>query len=191
MFIEKNRFVFYCKKKVAGGYGAGATPERLNNPFGIDVDNAGTIYIADYNNHRIQMWYPGAAVGITIAGQTGVAGSWSYLLNNPAWVVYDQQYNYLYIMDSANDRIQRWVPGAQFGTTMVSSSTMVNPFGLTITSTGDFLVADFNQYRVLQFSMSCRMYIIQFENIFFCFFFKLKLQAHQQQHYQHVSFIDK
>lgn len=44
---------------MAGGYGAGSTPEKLYYPRGLDMDNNGALYIADSSNHRIQLWYPG------------------------------------------------------------------------------------------------------------------------------------
>ncbi|CAF4113824.1 unnamed protein product, partial [Rotaria magnacalcarata] len=138
---------------VAGGYGAGSTPEKLYYPLGIYVDNMGIIYVADYYNHRIQQWYPGAATGITVAGQTGVAGSWSYLLYYPTAVIYDQ-YNYLYIVDSSNNRVQRWVPGASYGIT-VASSTMSNPRGLSLDSSGNIIVADMSLHRIISFAVSC------------------------------------
>ena len=45
--------------QVAGGNGAGSTAERLNNPWGIFVDVNGSLFIADRNNHRIQLWESG------------------------------------------------------------------------------------------------------------------------------------
>lgn len=45
--------------QVAGGNGAGSTPERLNNPWGIYVDVNGSLFVADRNNHRIQLWETG------------------------------------------------------------------------------------------------------------------------------------
>lgn len=44
---------------MAGGSGAGTTPEKLNGPWGIYVSNNGTLYVVDRLNHRVQRWYPG------------------------------------------------------------------------------------------------------------------------------------
>ncbi|CAF5224597.1 unnamed protein product, partial [Rotaria magnacalcarata] len=41
---------------VAGGNGAGSTPDKLNSPWGIYVDNTSGIYIVDRGNHRVQYW---------------------------------------------------------------------------------------------------------------------------------------
>jgi len=36
------------------GDGSAATSEKINNPYGVAVDSAGNIYIADTSNHRIR-----------------------------------------------------------------------------------------------------------------------------------------
>ena len=63
-------------------------------------------------------------------------------------------------MDAGNNRIQRWVPGATYGITVVASGTMSNPRGLRFDTLGNLVVADFSQHRVLSFGMLCRMYRI-------------------------------
>ena len=44
---------------VAGGNGAGSTPEKLSSPWGIYVDPNAGIYIVDRGNHRVQLWATG------------------------------------------------------------------------------------------------------------------------------------
>lgn len=95
-------------------------------------------------------------MGITVAGQTGVSGSWSYLLTYPTGVLYDQN-NYLYIMDSSNSRIQKWIPGASFGIT-VAATPMSSPRGLSFDLLGNIAVADMSNHRIISFAMSCRKY---------------------------------
>lgn len=43
---------------MAGGNGFGDEMNQLDSPWGIYVTDSGDIYIADYNNHRIQKWTP-------------------------------------------------------------------------------------------------------------------------------------
>ena len=48
---------------------------NLNKPYGITLDAAGNLYIADNINARIQKWGPGATEGITLAdGLMGFGG---------------------------------------------------------------------------------------------------------------------
>ncbi|CAF4308957.1 unnamed protein product, partial [Rotaria magnacalcarata] len=68
---------------VAGGNGAGNTADKLSSPWGVYVDVNASIYVVDRGNHRVQMWSPGASVGITVAGSTSDAGPWSYQFNSP------------------------------------------------------------------------------------------------------------
>ncbi|CAF4815581.1 unnamed protein product, partial [Rotaria sp. Silwood1] len=138
---------------VAGGYGAGGASYQLYYPLGIYIDNAGNLYIADNYNHRIQLWYPGAAIGITVAGRSGVSGPWPYQLSNPSSVIYDQ-HNYLYILDAGNSRITRWVPGAEYGITVVAAP-MSSPRGLTFDGNGNMIVADNSNHRIISFAMYC------------------------------------
>jgi hypothetical protein len=61
----------------------------------------------------------------------------------------------MYIMDYGNARIQKWYPGASYGTTVVSA-TMNLPIGLRIDRLGNFFVADTSYHRVLSFGLTCR-----------------------------------
>lgn len=44
---------------MAGGNGAGSTPQRLNDPWGIYVDSSQAVFVCDRANHRIQRWDAG------------------------------------------------------------------------------------------------------------------------------------
>ncbi|CAF3949962.1 unnamed protein product [Rotaria magnacalcarata] len=114
---------------MAGGNGGGLNPYQLNNPFarniyagipgrygnssaqlfypeGITLDKYGNLYIADCQNHRIQMFCPNAIFGITIAG-TGQPGNSSHELSYPGDVAFDAELN-LYVTDTFNSRIQKF-----------------------------------------------------------------------------------
>ncbi|CAF4908091.1 unnamed protein product, partial [Rotaria magnacalcarata] len=44
---------------VAGGQDQGSALTQLHNPRGIFVDTLGTLYVADWGNHRVMRWTQG------------------------------------------------------------------------------------------------------------------------------------
>ncbi len=56
---------------VAGGHGHGDALTQLSSPRGVVVDQWGTIYVADFSNHRIMLWVKGAKKGNIIVGENG------------------------------------------------------------------------------------------------------------------------
>ena len=41
-----------------GGPASGSAPGQFYNPFGVTLDNAGNLYVADTNNYRVQKFGP-------------------------------------------------------------------------------------------------------------------------------------
>jgi hypothetical protein len=83
------------------------------------------------------------------------------------------QYGFMYILDTGNSRIQKWVPGASYGTTVISA-TMNNPSGMTFDLFGNLFVTDTNYQRILSFGLTCRkllciltFILIKFNHMFF------------------------
>ncbi|CAF1132663.1 unnamed protein product [Rotaria sordida] len=91
---------------INGTRGSNAT--LLNYPVGVTMDPMGNTYVADRNNHRIQLFLAGQSIGMTIAGVTNATGTSSTLLNNPYSMVFDAQLN-LYVADTYNHRIQKFM----------------------------------------------------------------------------------
>ena len=81
---------------VAGNGTYGNTPSQLYYPMGVYVDPNNAIYVADYDNHRVQKWLPNAVSGTTVAGATGTCGSGSGLLCNPNRIYGDSKQKSLY-----------------------------------------------------------------------------------------------
>ncbi len=103
----------YAGPGTAGTVGDGglATSAYLNTPFGVTLDTAGNVYVADRGASRVRMIVPAGTI-TTVAG-TGVAGytgegivATSSALNLPASVAVDSFGN-LFIADSGNDRVRR------------------------------------------------------------------------------------
>lgn len=100
---------------------------------------------------------------MTVAGESSVAGPFSYQLNGPTSITFDQ-YTNLYVLDANNNRIQRWSPGATYGITVVSAS-MNTPYGLKLDSYGNLYIAEYNNHRIAAFKMYCR----KFHKMLYCF----------------------
>lgn len=116
-----------------------ATSANLFNPYGVAVDSAGNIYIADRYNQRIRK-VTAATGNISTAAGTGTAGyngdgiATSATLNYPYGVAADTAGN-IYIADTANQRIRAvgqlpmphiasiWPPSAVVGTSLTITGT--------------------------------------------------------------------
>ena len=92
---------------VAGGQGKGDGSNQLSSPCGMFIDDDQTIYIADYENHRIVEWKKNSKNSQIVAGGNG-RGNRNDQLNQPTNVIIDQQNDSLIICDAGNRRVVRW-----------------------------------------------------------------------------------
>ena len=85
----------------------GSLADELAYPTSVTMDLLGNVYIADEGNQRIQLFMVGQSEGTTIAGTVNSGGNSMNLLNIPAGVAVDEQFN-LYVADRNNSRIQKF-----------------------------------------------------------------------------------
>jgi sugar lactone lactonase YvrE len=144
---------------VAGTGTVGSAANEFNNPCGIFIDDAQTLYVADYDNHRIQKWTDTASSGITVAG-TGISGSSLAHLSYPNSLVVDTN-GYIYIADSGNNRIVKWAPNATSGVCVAActdtsgnqANQLYNPYALAFDSNGSMYISDAYNNRVQKFQI--------------------------------------
>lgn len=86
----------------------GDTSMLLSYPMGVTLDSMDNVYVADRDNHRIQLFLAGQSNGITIAGISGTSGSNATTLNSPCSIALDAQLN-LYVADTYNHRVQQFI----------------------------------------------------------------------------------
>lgn len=148
----------------SGDQGA-AAEASLFEPFGVAVDSAGNLFIADTSNHRIRK-VDISGIITTVAGN-GVGGfsgdggkATSASLNTPISVAVDDAGN-LFIADSFNSRIRK-VDVAGVVTTVAgngesrfsgdgvaaTSASLCVPFGVVVDAAGNLFIADTSNHRI-------------------------------------------
>ncbi|GAA2657293.1 RICIN domain-containing protein [Streptomyces lunalinharesii] len=93
------------------GDGGPATAAQLDGPFGVAVDSIGTLYIAEFSNHRVRKVTADGKIstvaGSDTAGFDGDDGpATSAQLNKPTGLAVDRA-DTLYIADHANHRVRK------------------------------------------------------------------------------------
>ncbi|CAF1593815.1 unnamed protein product, partial [Adineta steineri] len=88
---------------IAAGNGtSGLESNMLNNPHGIFIDVNFNLYVADHDNHRIQLFQPGELNAITVVGDGSL--NITITLAYPTGIILDGN-GYLFISDTNNNRI--------------------------------------------------------------------------------------
>ncbi len=129
----------------------------LFTPYDVALDsNTGTLYIADYNNHRIMSYASGASSGIIAAGGNG-AGFMNTQLYAPARCYFDSLSNSLIIANFGSNTVVRWNLGDTEWTLLaddingLSGNTSTYFWGsrsLTMDPMGNLYVVDRNNHRI-------------------------------------------
>ncbi len=134
-------------------------------PFGVAVDAAGNLFIADAGNNRIRKVTPGGVIS-TVAGNgtQGFSGdggpATSAQLNYPWGVAVDTAGN-LFIADTDNNRIRKVTPGGVISTVAgngttgdsgdggpANSPSSISPYGVAVDTAGNLFIADTVNNRI-------------------------------------------
>ncbi|CAM4844670.1 unnamed protein product [Rotaria magnacalcarata] len=125
---------------VAGGNGPGGGMNQLNGAHGLFLDNDQTLYIAEWENHRIVEWKIGAACGRIVAGGNGQ-------LKNPADLIVDKARDSIFICDSGNKRVVRWsLRNVNNGETIIAGIGCNG--GVTMDEQGFLYISDEERHEV-------------------------------------------
>jgi hypothetical protein len=148
----------------------------FSNPYGVSVDAFGTVYVADFGNHKIRAIYFNRVV-ITVAGG-GASGSQSgnnngigsnALFNQPVGVSVDK-FGTVYIAELSGHRIRAIFPnqtvitvagGGASGTLngnnngIGSNALFFNPTGVFVDTFGTVYVADQGNHKIRVISRTC------------------------------------
>jgi len=149
------------------GDGGPATSAQLNAPFGVALDSAGHLYIADTGNQRIRKVDAETGIITTVAGNgsfgfSGDGGpATSAQLKNPFSVAPDSA-GHLYIADLGNQRIRKVDTGTGIMTTVAgnrsfgfsgdggpaTSAQLHAPLDVALDSAGHLYIADLGNRRI-------------------------------------------
>jgi serine/threonine-protein kinase len=109
----------------------------LYQPQGLAVDNAGAVYVADFNNRVVKL-----TAGSTTQTVLPFAG-----LNFPEGVAVDGQGS-VYVADRGNNRVLKLPAGANAAVALPFTG-LKNPDGVAVDTAGDVYVTDTDNNRVL------------------------------------------
>jgi len=118
---------------------------------GIYVTSTGDIFVADSNNRRVVKWSANATSGVLVAGGNGY-GSGPDQFSMISNIFVDEINNVLYVVDSPNQRIQRYKNGSPNGTTVIGGgpktvlsdvvSEYIQPLSVLVDKMGNVLVGE-------------------------------------------------
>ncbi len=139
-----------------------ATNAQLQNPFGVAVDSAGNLYIADTNNHRVRKVANGVITTVAGGGVSGLGDNGpatSAQLSAPGGIAVDIAGNLL-ITDLYNNLVRKVTGGVI--TTVAGNGTqgfsgdngpatkgqLNGPLGVAVDASGNIYVADEGNNRI-------------------------------------------
>ncbi|CAF0928731.1 unnamed protein product [Adineta steineri] len=143
---------------VAGGNGEGDELNQLKTPAFIFVDEDQSVYVSDWNNHRVMKWIRDAKEGAVVAGGNSQGEDLNQLYHPQAVVVDDL--GQIYVADQWNNRIMRWREEKEEGEIVVGGNgsgghpNQLNyPHGLSFDNEQNLYVADFGNDRIQKFEV--------------------------------------
>jgi len=141
------------------GDGGPATAASLSWPYGVAVDAAGNLYIADHDNDRIRKVTLGGTISTAAGGGSGGDGgpATAAWLVQPSGVAVDAAGN-LYIAETVHDRIRKVTPGGTITTVAgggsggdggpATAASLWMPSGVAVDAVGNLYIADTGNNRI-------------------------------------------
>jgi len=165
------------------GDGLSAAKAQLNGPWGVAVDAAGILYIADSNNRRIRK-VSSSGVITTVAGNGVVSGyagdggpATQAPLGSPYGVTLDQAGN-IYIADTFFDAVRKVGVDGRISTLAgggtrgfrgdggpATAAWLATPFSVALDRTGNLFIADTDNDRIRVVAASAPAFNVSPESV--------------------------
>lgn len=121
------------------------------DPYFIDVDESGNVYVAGRNTNQVQKYDSNGNLLATWGGP----GSGNGQFNDPEGIAVDSERRLVYVTDSNNNRIQRFDLNGKFlgiaGSFGSGPGQFINPAGIAVDSYGNIYIADRENNRIQKF----------------------------------------
>ncbi len=135
-----------------GAFGTGEG--EFSNPTGIAVDTIGNVYVSDYNNNRVQKFSADGEYLDEWGTLDGDRGSGQGDFNGPKGIAIDSS-DYIYVVDSQNDRVQKFDSQGtyldEWGSDGSGEGQFTGAAGIVIDDNDTIYVSDFYRCRVQMF----------------------------------------
>ncbi|CAF0919422.1 unnamed protein product [Adineta steineri] len=125
--------------------------------WGLTMDDAGSLYVADYEKNEVIRYRRDKVQGTVVAGGNG-NGKRLNQLDSPSYLFVNREHS-VFISDSNNRRVMKWASGAKEGMIVAAGqgqggvlSQVLNPAGVLVDQSGTVYVADFENNHVLRCS---------------------------------------
>ncbi len=146
------------------GDGGPAASAQLRHPYGVALDGAGNLLIADCGNNRVRKMTPDGVISTVAGGGTSGLGdggpAFSAQLYYP-WSVAVDAVGDLFIADSWNSRIRKVTPSGVISTVAgngiwgfsgdggpATSAQLFHPWGVSVDTAGHLFIADYGNNRI-------------------------------------------
>jgi DNA-binding beta-propeller fold protein YncE len=148
VFDKNGTFLFKLGSK---GLGDG----QFNVPYSAYVDSKGDVWISDRGNHRIQEFDSKGNFLFKFGNTDGHPSSAPGKFDNPRQVAVDKEVKFLYVVDSKNNRIEKFYTNGTFVKSWGSKGTGDGqfdlPISLVIDSKGNIIVNDLGNSHIQKF----------------------------------------
>jgi streptogramin lyase len=130
----------------------------FDTSYNMFVDENGNLYLSNYNDNKVILFASNSSISQTVAGN-GIAGLSANQLSGPNGVFVNDAKT-LYVADTLNHRIQKWIYGALSGVTVAgtngtsggSLTQLCYPESLRVDTNGYIYIVDRGNNRIVRWA---------------------------------------